>query len=114
MAIYIPHFALLMGFTGSLTGTLLAFLLPCSFHLKLKWNDLTWVDFCLDVAILIFGFFCAFTGLYYSIIGLYEAFHPLNWPGNFTLPLIGNVTKQAVNEQMWFPDFPKILNTSYK
>ena len=106
MAVYIPHFALLMGFTGSLTGTLLAFLLPCAFHLQLKRKEISWIDLLLDISIFTFGLFCAFTGLYFSIIGLYEAFHPSQWPSNFSLPLVGNVTTKDVREN-WFPNFPE-------
>ena len=104
MAVYIPHFGLLMGFTGSLTGTLLAFLLPCAFYIQLKWKDMTWIDLLLGVLIFLFGLFCAFLGLYYSLIGLYEAYHPSS---NFTLPIVGNVTGNDESGQAWFPEFPE-------
>lgn len=39
-AVSIPHFAVLMGLIGSFTGTMLSFIWPCYFHLKLKWNEL--------------------------------------------------------------------------
>nr|KAG5703250.1 hypothetical protein BaRGS_034161 [Batillaria attramentaria] len=38
LAIIIPHFALLMGLIGSFTGTMLSFVWPCYFHLKIKWT----------------------------------------------------------------------------
>ena len=102
MAVYIPHFGLLMGFTGSLTGTLLAFLLPCAFHLQLKWKDMSWADVVLDVVIFLFGLFCAFSGLYYSLIGLYEAFHPSS---NVTFSFLGNLTTNEGGTEVWMPDF---------
>uniref|UniRef100_A0AAV2M612 Vesicular inhibitory amino acid transporter n=1 Tax=Knipowitschia caucasica TaxID=637954 RepID=A0AAV2M612_KNICA len=55
MAIYVPHFALLMGLTGSLTGAGLCFLLPSLFHLKLLWRKLLWHQVFFDVAIFVIG-----------------------------------------------------------
>ena len=100
MAVCIPHFALLMGFTGNLTGTLLAFLLPCAFHLQLKRRDLTWYQILLDMSIIMLGLLCAVVGLYYSAIG----FQSFTNPSNAIIPVIGNATQQ--NEE-WFPDFPE-------
>lgn len=36
MAVCVPHFDLLMGLTGSLTGALLSFIFPCIFHIYIK------------------------------------------------------------------------------
>ena len=102
MAVFIPHFDLLMGFTGSLTGTLLAFLLPCAFHLQLKWKDLKWIDVILDVAIFFFGLFCALFGLYFSLVGLYEAFHPL---GDSKFLNKGNSTGNETTNEALFSTF---------
>lgn len=74
MAVFVPHFALLMGLTGSLTGAGLAFLLPSLFHLKLQWRNLMWHHVFFDVAIFFVGGICAISGFIHSIEGLIEAF----------------------------------------
>ncbi|NXI56274.1 VIAAT protein, partial [Chloroceryle aenea] len=74
MAIYVPHFALLMGLTGSLTGAGLCFLLPSLFHLKLLWRKLLWHHVFFDVAIFVIGGICSVSGFIHSLEGLIEAF----------------------------------------
>ncbi|MED6289477.1 hypothetical protein CHARACLAT_003193, partial [Characodon lateralis] len=74
MAVFVPHFALLMGLTGSLTGAGLCFLLPSLFHLKLQWRNLLWHHVFFDVSIFVIGGICAISGLIHSIEGLIEAF----------------------------------------
>ncbi|XP_056462834.1 vesicular inhibitory amino acid transporter [Gadus chalcogrammus] len=74
MAIYVPHFALLMGLTGSLTGAGLCFLLPSLFHLKLLWRKLLWHHVFFDVAIFVIGGICSVSGFIHSMEGLIEAY----------------------------------------
>ncbi|KAG9277852.1 vesicular inhibitory amino acid transporter [Astyanax mexicanus] len=74
MAIYVPHFALLMGLTGSLTGAGLCFLLPSLFHLKLLWRKLLWHQVFFDVSIFVIGGICSISGFIHSMEGLIEAF----------------------------------------
>ncbi|CAG5979292.1 vesicular inhibitory amino acid transporter [Menidia menidia] len=74
MAIYVPHFALLMGLTGSLTGAGLCFLLPSIFHLKLLWRKLQWHQVFFDVSIFVIGGICSISGFIHSMEGLIEAF----------------------------------------
>ncbi|XP_070767167.1 vesicular inhibitory amino acid transporter-like [Enoplosus armatus] len=74
MAVFVPHFALLMGLTGSLTGAGLCFLLPSLFHLKLQWRNLLWHHVFFDVAIFVIGGICAVSGFIHSIEGLIEAY----------------------------------------
>ncbi|XP_062387378.1 vesicular inhibitory amino acid transporter-like [Sardina pilchardus] len=74
MAIFVPHFALLMGLTGSLTGAGLCFLLPSLFHLKLQWRKLLWHHVFFDVAIFIVGGICSVSGFIHSVEGLIEAY----------------------------------------
>ncbi|KAJ8259420.1 hypothetical protein GJAV_G00169060 [Gymnothorax javanicus] len=74
MAIYVPHFALLMGLTGSLTGAGLCFLLPSLFHLKLLWRKLMWHQVFFDVAIFVIGGICSISGFIHSMEGLIEAY----------------------------------------
>ncbi|KAJ8264829.1 hypothetical protein COCON_G00139280 [Conger conger] len=74
MAIYVPHFALLMGLTGSLTGAGLCFLLPSLFHLKLLWRKLLWHQVFFDVSIFVIGGICSISGFIHSTEGLIEAY----------------------------------------
>ncbi|GAB6027848.1 hypothetical protein CHUAL_002071 [Chamberlinius hualienensis] len=75
MAISIPHFAILMGFIGSFTGTMLSFVWPAYFHLRLKWDTLQWYEVSLDVFIICLGGVCGLIGIYYSGRALQEAYH---------------------------------------
>ena len=73
LAIFIPHFAILMGLIGSITGTLLSLIWPCYFHLKLKGKTLKWHQIALDIIIIIFGIQISLVGIYYSSTALYKA-----------------------------------------
>ncbi|XP_050543795.1 vesicular inhibitory amino acid transporter [Daktulosphaira vitifoliae] len=66
MAISIPHFAILMGFIGSFTGTMLSFIWPCYFHLKLKGDSLEWRTIMFDC-------FVIFLGCLFGVIGVYDS-----------------------------------------
>ncbi|KFO84411.1 Vesicular inhibitory amino acid transporter, partial [Buceros rhinoceros silvestris] len=72
MAVFIPHFALLMGLTGSVTGAAMTFLLPSLFHLKLKWKKLSFFETCADISVFILGLLCSLAGIVCSITGLLE------------------------------------------
>ncbi|KAJ6660095.1 hypothetical protein lerEdw1_018021 [Lerista edwardsae] len=74
LAIFIPHFALLMGLTGSVTGAAMTFLLPSLFHLKLKWEKLMFLEKCADISVFLVGIFCSLAGLVCSIKGLLKLF----------------------------------------
>lgn len=73
LAIFIPHFALLMGLIGSITGTMLSLIWPCYFHLHLKRKRLTWCQIAVDCLIIALGVLISVTGIYYSSIALYKA-----------------------------------------
>lgn len=66
MAVIIPHFAILMGFIGSFTGTMLSFIWPCYFHLKLKGHTL-------QLKTVMFNCFVIFLGLLFGTIGVYDS-----------------------------------------
>ncbi|KAK9510873.1 hypothetical protein O3M35_005561 [Rhynocoris fuscipes] len=74
MAISIPHFAILMGFIGSLTGTMLSFIWPCYFHLKLKGDQLAWTTVAYDCFIIFLGFLFGIIGVYDSGSAMIKAF----------------------------------------
>lgn len=82
MAISIPHFALLMGLIGNFTGTMLSFVWPCYFHMKLKWNTLDIRIISWEVFIICTGILCGIIGIITSFTALIEAYHlPLPYPG---------------------------------
>ncbi|XP_046473431.1 vesicular inhibitory amino acid transporter [Neodiprion pinetum] len=74
MAIFIPHFGILMGFIGSFTGTMLSFIWPCYFHLKLKRNSMEWGTVAYDCFIIFLGILFGVIGVYDSGSALIEAF----------------------------------------
>lgn len=74
LAIYIPHFAILMGLIGSITGTSLSLIWPCYFHLYLKRKTLKWYEIAIDVLIILIGFIITVTGIFYSAYALVRAF----------------------------------------
>lgn len=75
MAVSIPHFALLMGLIGSFTGTMLSFVWPCYFHMKLKWDTLTTETKVWECSIIFIGVTCGIIGIYTSFSALVEAYH---------------------------------------
>ncbi|XP_070557106.1 vesicular inhibitory amino acid transporter-like [Ptychodera flava] len=74
LAIYIPHFAILMGLIGSFTGTMLSFIWPCWFHLKLKWNQMPLYQKFFDFVIILTGLICGTIGIIYSGEALVDAY----------------------------------------
>lgn len=63
LALCIPHFAQLMGLIGSITGVFLSLVWPCYFYLYLKGSSLPWKIILSNVAIILFGFLCTFSGI---------------------------------------------------
>ncbi|XP_030638764.1 vesicular inhibitory amino acid transporter [Chanos chanos] len=74
MAMFMPHFSLLMGLTGSVTGAAMTLLLPALFHLQLKWTQLDSKQKALNFLILALGSLCSLSGVICSIKGMMEAF----------------------------------------
>ncbi|KAK0091742.1 hypothetical protein PV326_002765 [Microctonus aethiopoides] len=58
--------SILMGFIGSFTGTMLSFIWPCYFHLKLKRNSMEWSEVAYDC-------FVIFLGVLFGVIGVYDS-----------------------------------------
>lgn len=77
LAIFIPHFAILMGLIGSFTGTMLSFVWPCWFHLKIKRHQLKWYSKAIDAFIIFLGLVFGSIGIYYSGHALVRAFQGL-------------------------------------
>lgn len=98
MAIFIPHFALLMGLIGSFTGTMLSFVWPCIFHLYLKRGKLRWYQILIDSIIILLGILCGVMGIYYSAVALLHAFKESHLlPSTIT---VAEIASKAVNETM--------------
>ncbi|KAK3736378.1 hypothetical protein QZH41_006150 [Actinostola sp. cb2023] len=72
MATVVPYFSLILAFVGSVSGTSIAVIFPCLFHVKLYWDYLTWYQVILNVVIAVFGILMAVSGVTYSIIDLME------------------------------------------
>lgn len=66
MAVTIPHFSILMGFIGNFTGTMLSFIWPCYFHLKLKGERLKLRAVVVDC-------FIIFLGVGFGLIGIWDS-----------------------------------------
>ncbi len=75
IAIVVPYFGPLIGVLGSILGTLLVFVLPCLFHLKLKWKLLSILQKMVEILIIFIGTVFGTIGLYSSIKQLYSAIH---------------------------------------
>ncbi|XP_064411285.1 vesicular inhibitory amino acid transporter [Latimeria chalumnae] len=99
MAMYMPHFALLMGLTGSVTGAAMTFLLPSLFHLKLKWQKLVLFEKLLDFIVFVLGSLCSLSGLICSIKGLIESYR-YNIPN---LALLACLHPQNFWPLLWHP-----------
>ena len=69
----VPYFGLLVGILGSFLGTLLVFVFPCVFHLKLKWKKQSLLWNMLEIVVLFIGSAVGVIGLYASVKGLYLA-----------------------------------------
>jgi len=75
VALSIPHFAILMGLVGNITGTMLSFVWPCYFHMKLKWDDLENRMIMWDVFIICTGLISGTIGVVTSFNALIDAYH---------------------------------------
>ena len=69
-ALTLPYFTYLMGLTGNITGLILAFLLPCYFHIKLKWKTITNKQRFIDVSVIVLSVVCGIVGTWNSVVTL--------------------------------------------
>ncbi|XP_034436672.1 vesicular inhibitory amino acid transporter-like [Hippoglossus hippoglossus] len=67
LALLVPRFSLLMGLTGSVTGSAMTLILPCLFHLRLRWGRLTARARLIDAGILSLGVVCSVSGVICSV-----------------------------------------------
>lgn len=67
-----------MGLIGNITGTVLSFIWPAYFHLKLKDKILTEKERKFNKFVIGFGIILCVTGVYYSTIELHSAVNTKN------------------------------------
>ncbi|KAL3309285.1 hypothetical protein Ciccas_012170 [Cichlidogyrus casuarinus] len=70
VAIGVPHFALIMGLVGSITGSCLCFIMPAYFHLKLNYTQLSLWQKLVRLLVIIFGCITLVFGVIFSSIRL--------------------------------------------
>lgn len=73
-ALIIPNFAVITAIPGSIFGTLVAFTLPCCFHLYLKHDQLRWFSVTVHIFILILSTICGFLGIFFSLKKLIQIY----------------------------------------
>uniref|UniRef100_A0A915I243 Amino acid transporter transmembrane domain-containing protein n=1 Tax=Romanomermis culicivorax TaxID=13658 RepID=A0A915I243_ROMCU len=78
MAISVPHFALLMGLVGNITGTMLSFVWPSLFHLKMKAPKLNDKQKWVNRSIVLIGVVFGSVGVYYSSMQLRKAINAVD------------------------------------
>ncbi|VDM99099.1 unnamed protein product [Thelazia callipaeda] len=74
-AMSVPYLIELMGLVGNITGTMLSFIWPAMFHLRLKASNGGRKDQNFDKLIIAIGICVMTTGLYFSAIELITAIH---------------------------------------
>ncbi|KAM3724143.1 Vesicular GABA transporter [Dirofilaria immitis] len=75
MAMSVPYLIELMGLVGNITGTMLSFIWPAMFHLKLKGACVKECDRKFDKFIIGAGICLMTIGLYFSALELIQAIH---------------------------------------
>lgn len=75
MAIFVPHFSLLMGLIGNITGNMLSLVWPAYFHLRIKGGSLGLIRRSADIIIVLFGLIYCCIAVYYSAGRLIRAFY---------------------------------------
>ncbi|KAL8618786.1 hypothetical protein ACOMHN_000214 [Nucella lapillus] len=58
------YFAYISAFVGALGSTMLAYILPCLFHLRLRWNHLSLFTKVKDITIVVIGISLGIAGMY--------------------------------------------------
>lgn len=73
VALSVPYLIELMGLIGNITGTMLSFIWPALFHLKIKGSMCDQRQKRFDYFIIITGFTVMIIGVYYSSVELANA-----------------------------------------
>ena len=70
VAVSVPEFGLVVGFIGSIRGTLIAIVLPICFYLRLKWRKISHTSKSFHLVILFVCSAFSIIGTYYSVKGM--------------------------------------------
>ena len=73
IAVLLPHFALITALVGSVSSVVTSFWIPFAAHLKVKYQELSRFEICVDVTILVLSSVFSVFGTYSSIKVLVEA-----------------------------------------
>ena len=73
LAVFLPYFALLTAFVGSILSITTSVWIPFSLHLKVKYHELDRIQICTDVTILVLGTALFFVSVYSSGKALIQA-----------------------------------------
>lgn len=60
----------MLFFSGAVGSTVLAYILPCVFHLKLHWHHLPLLVKVKDIVIILVGFLCGIAGIYSVLLDI--------------------------------------------
>lgn len=75
LAVFLPHFSILMGLVGSFTGTMLSLVWPCHFYLQIHGQRLSWHKKFVNWIIIVLGLAVCCIGMFYSGLALHHAVH---------------------------------------
>ncbi|KAK3612264.1 hypothetical protein CHS0354_039545 [Potamilus streckersoni] len=70
--VFRDSFAYIGAFTGAIGSSMLAYILPCLFHLKICWRDIDLPIKIKDISIVIIGLFASVVSLYTVILSLVQ------------------------------------------
>ena len=73
IAIFLPHFALIAALMGSFQTVFFGFCIPLLVHLKVKYHELSRLQICADVILLVLSSAFSVLGNYFSIKALVQA-----------------------------------------
>ena len=73
IAIFLPHFALIAALMGSFQTVFFGFCIPLLVHLKVKYHELSRLQICADVILLVLSSAFSVLGNYFSIKSLVQA-----------------------------------------
>ncbi|KAK7507847.1 hypothetical protein BaRGS_00000812, partial [Batillaria attramentaria] len=70
------NFAYISAFVGALGSTMLAYILPCLFHLRLCWSELPLGIKVKDITIIVLGVACGIAGIYTVLVEIVNNVKP--------------------------------------
>ncbi|XP_071113717.1 uncharacterized protein [Haliotis cracherodii] len=88
----VPHFGAILALVGGSTTTLLAYVLPSLFYLKLCRMEGNWENVHIPLHIKLLNYEIVFVGVVAGAASTYSAIAGLAQPGAFTVPCYVNIT----------------------